>query len=530
MVLELYISGYGRRQEHLSPYSSPMARILNVYTISIFAALGGILFGFDIASIAGVIDTDQYKNFFGNPLGTRQGIITAAMAAGSLAGALSSGVLGDLLSRKGAIQVGTIFWCIGAALQSASTGVGMLIAGRAIAGICIGLTSTLVPIYQSEIAPRKIRGRIVSFQYFALTWGILIQYFIQYGCSFLESEASFRLPWAIQAVPAIILFIGLFFLPFSPRWLASRDRWEEALSVLAFLRTTTKDVNNPLVLAEYREIEDQIRFERQEASDSLHELFSKKLRKRVLLAIAIQMWFQLSGANVLNYYILYIFESVRVPNAKFAASIQYIIKVVMSAPTIVWSDKWGRRPILLIGALVFASWLFAIGGLLWQYGEPNPNSDQPYSWIVVGHPNVTRAIQACCYLATATFAMSWGPVSWIYTPEVVPLRVRAKAVSMAIATNWLTNFGLGFAFPPLFRSIRWRVFFILGSFNIAAFINVWFAAPETKQHTLEEMDEIFEHGQPPWTSFLNWKETNTLDLLAQDIEMGNTMIRQLRDV
>ncbi|KAK9243443.1 general substrate transporter [Lipomyces tetrasporus] len=507
-----------------------MVRILNVYTISIFAALGGVLFGFDIASISGVINTDQYKNFYGNPLGVRQGIITASMATGSLVGALSSGVLGDRLSRKGAIQVGTIFWCIGAALQSASIGVGMLVAGRAIAGICVGLTSTLVPIYQSEIAPRKIRGRIVSFQHFAITWGILIQYFIEYGCSFLDSQAAFRLPWAIQAIPAIILFIGLFFLPFSPRWLASRDRWDEALRVLAFLRTTTTDINDPLVLAEYREIEDQLRSEREGASDSLRELFSKALRKRVFLAMVIQMWGQLTGANMLNYYIVYIFDAAGVPNSNFAASILYIIKVVMTLPAIMWCDKWGRRPILLIGALAMGLWLFLIGGVFWQYGEPNSISDQPFTWIVVGNSNATRSIQACCYLAIATFAVAWGPVSWIYPPEIVPLRIRAKSVSLALATNWTTNFGLGFAVPPLFRSISWRVFFIFGSFNIAAFVNVWFAAPETKQHTLEEMDEVFEHGRPPWKSFLNWKETNRLEMLANDIETGTLMIRQLRDV
>ncbi|KAK9482484.1 general substrate transporter [Lipomyces starkeyi] len=291
-----------------------MVRLLNVYTISAVAALGGMLFGFDIASMSGVLGTDQYKEYYGNPLGARQGAITSALAAGSLVGALSSSFLGDWLSRKVSIQIGTVLWCIGASLQSASTGVPMLIIGRIIAGLCIGLTSSLVPIYQAEIAPRKIRGRVVALQHSALAWGIMIQYFIQYGCSFLDSQAAFRLPWAIQAVPAIILFTGLFWFPRSPRWLATKDRWDEVLRVLAFLRTPNCDINDPLVLAEYKEIEEQIHAEREEESASYRELFGKKMRKRLLLGMAIQAWSQLTGINLLLYFIVYILESAGISN------------------------------------------------------------------------------------------------------------------------------------------------------------------------------------------------------------------------
>ncbi|KAK9428181.1 hypothetical protein V1505DRAFT_417036 [Lipomyces doorenjongii] len=303
-----------------------MVRLLNVYTISAFAALGGALLGFDISSMSGIIGTDH------------------AMAGGSFVGALSS-----RLSRKVAIQIGAALWCIGAAVQSASNGIVMLVIGRVLAGLCVGLTSSLVPIYQSEIAPRKIRGRIVSLQQFAITWGILVQYFIEYGCSFLDSTASFRVPWAIQTVPAVVLFVGLFWFPRSPRWLASKDRWDEALRVLAFL------------------------------------------------------------------------------------------------------------PI---------------------YMDSRPPCRQP----------------AC---------------------------IRAKSVALATASNWASNFALGFAVPPLLRCIQWRLFFVFGSFNMAAFIHVWFTAPETKQRTLEELDEIFEYGEPLWKSFLGGQRgSNKLDMLAKDIEMG----------
>ena len=148
----------------------------------------------------------------------------------------------------------------------------MLVIGRIVAGFCVGIASSIVPVYQAEIAPKEIRGRVVSLQQWAITWGILIQYFIQYGASFVDGgvgnenqgTAAFRIPWGVQIIPAAILLGGMFFFPYSPRWLASKDRWEEAIKVLAHLHGKG-DVNHPKVLAEYQEIEEALRFEREEA-------------------------------------------------------------------------------------------------------------------------------------------------------------------------------------------------------------------------------------------------------------------------
>lgn len=183
----------------------------------------------------------------------------------------------------------------------------MLVAGRIIAGICVGITSSLVPVYQSEIAPKEIRGRIVSLQQWAITWGILIQYFVQYGCSFIDGGPenptqhpnAFRIPWAVQIVPGLLLVVGMIWFPKSPRWLASKDRWDEALSVLADIHAGGNP-NDPKVLAEYKEIEDSIRFEREVAINSYTALVQPKMVKRVLLGMSIQMWSQLCGMNVMS--------------------------------------------------------------------------------------------------------------------------------------------------------------------------------------------------------------------------------------
>ncbi len=261
-------------------------------------AVGGGLFGFDISSMSGVLGTNAYKNYFGNPVSTTQGAITASMPMGSFVGSLMSSFIADRWSRKVALQISCVIWIVGSIIQCAAQNIGMLCAGRVIAGVCVGIASSIVPVYQSEIAPKEIRGRVVSLQQWAITWGILVQYFIQYGAAQIgggpdapdQPEAAFRIPWGIQMVPAFILLIGLFFFPYSPRWLASKDRWEEAIHVLARIHGKG-DVNHPKVLAQYQEIEEALRFEREQAVSSFRALVAPRMFKRVILGMTVQMWY-----------------------------------------------------------------------------------------------------------------------------------------------------------------------------------------------------------------------------------------------
>ncbi|KAI0133454.1 high-affinity glucose transporter [Xylariales sp. AK1849] len=503
----------------------------NVYFICGFAAIGGGLFGFDISSMSGVLGTQAYIRYFGNPVSYTQGGITASMPAGSLIGSLASSFLADKYSRKASLQISCVLWIIGSIIQCAAQNVGMLVAGRVIAGLCVGIASSVVPVYQAEIAPKEIRGRVVSLQQWAITWGILIQYFIQYGAAQVgggpddpnQPESAFRIPWGIQMVPAFILLIGLFFFPYSPRWLASKDRWEEAIKVLAHLHGKD-DVNHPKVLAEYQEIEDALRFEREEAISSFKALVKPRIFKRVLLGMSVQMWSQLCGMNIMMYYIVYIMEGAQLGNPLATASIQYVINVVMTLPAILYLDKFGRRPALIIGSVLMMLWLFISGALQAVYGRANDHPDksnEAITWIVVGNRPASSAIVACSYLFVATFATTWGPTSWTYPAEIFPSKVRAKAVSLSTASNWFWNMILAFAVPPLLWSINWKMYMIFAAFNGAAFVHMTLLAPETKGYTLEEMDDLFDSGLPAWKRY---KKESRLDQLQKEIEAGNLKI------
>ncbi|TVY37156.1 MFS glucose transporter [Lachnellula subtilissima] len=516
-----------------------MYTVGNVYVIAAVSVIGGGLFGFDISSMSAIISTHAYKCYFNQgdepckgPQANVQGGITAAMPGGSWLGALVSGYLSDHLGRKRAIQIGAAIWCIGSILVCASNGIAMLIVGRIVNGFSVGICSAQVPVYITEIAPPSKRGRLVGAQQSmepvtdktlgAITWGILIMFYISYGCSFIDGTAAFRVPWGLQMIPAIILFGAMLFLPESPRWLAKKDRWEEAVHVLALTHAKGDD-NSPFVAKEIAEIREVVEFERANADVTYFELLSPKMINRTHIGVFCQIWSQLTGMNVMMYYITYIFTMAGLGSSVLLpSSIQYIINVVMTVPALLFVDRWGRRPTLLIGAFLMMLWLFINAGLLATYskvprvGQFDTNAE---SMAITGAP--AKAVIACTYLFVASYAPTWGPVSWIYPPELYPLRVRGKAVALATSANWAFNFALAYFVPPAFANIRWKVYIVFGVFCVAMFIHVFFVFPETSQKPLEEVEEIFDDTTPDSIRFLGtpaWK--TSVDKRARRLERG----------
>lgn len=183
-----------------------------------------------------------------------------------------------------------------------------------------------------------------------------------------------------------------------------------------------------------------------------------------------------------------------------SSSIQYVINVGMTVPALIWMDRWGRRPTLLIGSTLMMAWLFANGGLMATYGHAAPpggiDGIPAASWQVSGP--ASRGVIACSYLFVASYAISWGPVSWTYPPELFPLRLRGRAVALATSANWIFNFALGYFVPPAFENIQWRVYIVFGVFCAAMTIHVFFVFPETAGKSLEQIEDMFLEGRPAW--------------------------------
>ncbi|RAK96792.1 sugar porter family MFS transporter [Aspergillus ibericus CBS 121593] len=521
----------------------------NIYVIAGVAVVGGGLFGFDISSMSAQLNENSYLCYFNQgpegppfndsencsgPTSLNQGGITAAMAAGSWLGALISGPLSDRIGRKASIMTGCVIWLIGSTLICASQNIGMLVVGRIINGLSVGIESAQVPVYISELSPPSKRGRFVGMQQWAITWGILIMFYISYGCSFIGgqksynySTASWRVPWGLQMLPAVFLFFAMMLLPESPRWLARKDRWEDCHRVLALVHAKG-DMGHPFVALEMQDIRDMCELERQYKDVTYFDLFKPKMINRTMIGLFMQIWSQLTGMNVMMYYITYLFAMAGYTgNATLlASSIQYIINVFMTLPALIWMDRWGRRYPLLVGAALMAILMYANGAIMAVHGVVVPggiNGVAAESMRLHGAP--AKGLIACTYLFVASYAPTWGPVSWTYPPELYPLRLRGKGVALSTSGNWAFNMALGLFTPTAFSNIRWKTYIMFGVFNTVMFLHVLFLFPETAGKTLEETEAMFEDpngikyiGTPAWKTGIKTRQLEQLEHGHVDVE------------
>lgn len=476
-------------------------KIYNVYFLACVATMGGMLFGFDISSMSAIIGTEQYRNYFNNPSGVAQGAIGSALAAGSVVGSIMAGPISDKIGRRWALGFACIWWLIGTAVQVACNGRGMLIAGRVLNGVTVGITSSQVPVYLAEIAKHDQRGAIIIIQQLAIEWGILIMYFVGYGCSFIEGEtASFRTAWGIQFVPCVFFMAGLPFLPESPRWLAKVDRTEEAIYVLANIQAGG-NVEDPYVIAELEEITTVLTAERLSPS-GWRKFVYNGMWKRTLAGFSVQAWQQLSGANIMTYYVVYIFYMANLEgNVNLISSgVQYALFIIFSTIMFFFVDKIGRRTLLVWGAVSMGFCHFVVGGVLganYTYVPEGVAGDANVVMRVTGAP--AHTIIAFSYLLIILYALTLAPICWVYAAEVWSLETRASGMGIAAIGNWLFNFAIGLFIPPAFLNIRWRIFIVFGTLCLAGAIQFWFTYPETCGKTLEEIEFMFsKEGPRPW--------------------------------
>ncbi|KAG6148545.1 hypothetical protein E4U11_000516 [Claviceps purpurea] len=322
-----------------------------IYFTSIFVSLGVFLFGYDQGVMSGIITGPYFIDYFNHPSKAQVGTMVAILEIGAFIASLVVGRVGDIIGRRRTILYGSCIFFVGGALQTAATSMAMMMVGRIIAGLGVGMLSTIVPVYQSEISPPHNRGKLACIEFSGNIIGYTTSVWVDYGCGFIESNSSWRIPLLMQCVMGALLGIGSLVIVESPRWLLDNDHDEEGMVVIANLYGGG-DIHDTKARDEYREIKMNVLLQRQEGERTYAEMF-RKYRTRVFIAMSAQALAQLNGINVISYYAPYVFESAGWVghDAVLMTGFNGITYFLSTIPPWYLVDRWGRRPILLSGAI-----------------------------------------------------------------------------------------------------------------------------------------------------------------------------------
>jgi len=438
-----------------------------VIVIAAFAAIGGLLFGYDTGAISGALLYMKKDLLLSN---LQQEAVVASLLLFAAFSAPFAGHLADLQGRKRMIIIAAALFILGAFLMAFSVNYGMLLSGRAVVGIAIGTASMTVPLYISEISPAYIRGMCVSMNQLMITIGILVAYLVDLG---FAPGGQWRWMLGVSAIPALLLFIVMNFLPNSPRWLMSLGRRREAEQVFSKLGNTTDETT-----AAVGRIESQL--EQKEAS--WKQVFSPHVRPAVITGILLAFLQQVTGINTIIYYAPTMLSTV-VKESDTAAILSTVgigaVNVVMTVVSLFLVDRWGRRPLLLCGTSLMA---LALLGLSIANTLPQEL-----------HETLGILFNLCLFVYITGFAIGLGPIAWLFLSEIYPLEIRGKAMSCGVFANWASNFIVAMTFLTVLNSLGpSKTFLLYGAICILTIAFIYRFIPETKGKTLEEIQTFWK--------------------------------------
>ncbi|KAI0784194.1 general substrate transporter [Abortiporus biennis] len=463
-----------------------MGLFFNIF-VAVFASIGSFLFGGIIAS---VITFDHFKAFVNDPgnYDSLSGAVVSTFTGGCFFGAALAGWTNDRFGRKRSIQLGATIALWGCAMQAGANNLACMLIGRIVAGFAIGILSMTVPLYNTEIAPPKIRGFIVGLAQQMIGIGFIVANWVGYGCKFLGSDTQWRLPLGLQLIPASMLLIGIQFMPYSPRWLLEQGRDEEARQVVNLLHgrpSSNSDAKNQeLADQEFNQMQETIKAELNVRSRSLSDLWATPaMVKRTLVAVGVQVFGQFSGINVINYFGPTMYKTLGLSDGQ-ALLVQGIYGAVGPITNFFFItlvlDTVGRKKPLMFGAGSFVVTYSILTAIVASF-PPDESTNLA----------AQRAGIAMIFMTSIFFSVSFGPVSWTLASEVFPTRTRSIGTSVATCANWAFNVLFSQVSNLAMNNISWRYYLIFIILNAIDFVIIAVLFPETKGKTLEEMNEVF---------------------------------------
>ncbi|KAH8110120.1 general substrate transporter [Phellopilus nigrolimitatus] len=500
-----------------------MASPISVFAVllALLASMGGFIFGYDTGQISDILIMDDFLARFAeyNPVdgyvfsNVRSGLIVALLSIGTLFGALLGAPVADYFGRRHAMSLECLIFCIGVVIQMATFHAWYQFAiGRLISGFGVGALSAAVPMYQAETAPAQIRGTLTGTYQLFITFGILLAYCIGTGTNEIKGPGSWRTVVGIGFIWAVILGVGIQFMPESPRWSARHGRPDAARTAIAKVRALPED--HPIVEGELEEMIASLEVEEGISKEALlngevvktgegvkvsglqgwlscfkgFRRGSSRVGYRTILGMTLQSLQQLTGANYFFYYGATIFKSVGISNSFVTQIILGAVNFVCTFGGLYVMERYGRRIPLIVGGIWQSGWLiiFAAAGT-----AKDPTTDKGIGKLMI--------VSACMFILG--YAMTWAPGIWIIIGETFPTRTRAKQGALSTASNWLWNFLLAFFTPFIVPAIHFRYGFVFAGCNLLGAIVVYLFLYESSGMSLENVDLMYRDASAfPWTS------------------------------
>ncbi|KAJ5923430.1 hypothetical protein N7454_008675 [Penicillium verhagenii] len=465
------------------------------WAITATAGSGFLLFGYDQGVMSGLLSGDAFTARFpeidttstGHGSSSLQGTVVAIYEIGCFLGAIISLLVGERLGRRKCILAGCVILSIGAALQCSAYGIPQLIVGRIVAGVGNGLNTSTIPVWHSELSKAASRGKGLAIELAINIFGVMMSYWVDYGFSFVESEVQFRFPIALQILFAILTFIGVMFLPESPRWLIKHGDEDKARHVIWKLQENAKEIdeNDAVVGIDVREISQAIRDETEASAEGSFKLIfqngDQKFLHRTLLGMGGQMMQQISGINLITYYATEIFEqSVGMShNTALLLSGFNGIAYFFSSLVPIWViDRLGRRKLMMFAVVGQGCCMAILAGTVSNGGHA-----------------AGLVATVMLFLFNFFFGVGLLAIPWLLPAEYSPLAIRTQSAALATATNWIFTFLVVEITPVSISNIGYKTYIYFAVFNFCFLPLIYFFYPETRNLTLEQIDKLFTGGK-----------------------------------
>lgn len=519
---------------------------VTAYFMCVFASFGGIFFGYDSGLIGGIQGMSYFIKLI-SPGETaltpwKSSLIVSILSAGTFFGAIIAGDLSDFFGRRFTIILGCGVFCIGVILQAASHGLGLLVAGRLVAGFGVGFVSAIIIVYMSEIAPRKVRGAIVAGYQFCVTIGLMLAACVTYGTEHRTDAWSYRIPIIIQFIWALLLALGLFFLPESPRYFVKKGNIEQARISLG--RVRGQPPTSEYVELELSEIIANAEYERQVTPSGSYlsswlNCFTGSLLKpssnvrKTILGTSMQMMQQWTGVNFVFYYSTPFMQSTGAIKNTFLISLIFTLVNVFSTPLSFWMiERFGRRTILIWGAAGMTVCEFLVGIIGVTVGFDHTHLDAAGD----ARANNKAAVNAqIAFIAIYIFffASTWGPAAWVVIGEIFPLPIRSRGIGLSTASNWLWNCIIAVITPYLVGEtkgdLKSKVFFLWGALCAACLVYAYVLVPETKGLTLEQVDRMLEETSPRTSAKWRPKTSYAEEMGIKDGKLDKAVVSEVEE-